>query len=360
MLRVPEGKHQQDRDTGPPDGAAFPPEFDARHLVRRLLQIGLLALVAVVAIATLPGLGEVRERFASGRPAWLLTALALEIGSVLSFVVAFRGVFCRRLNWRLTFDIAASEQAANVLLPAGGAGGLALGAWALKRGGMETGHIARRTVALFLITSSVNFGALIVAGSLLALGIGGSASRALVLVPVGLAALTAVVVISLPRVLPRRERPRGRLRRALAVAGGAVADGIEDAGALIRARDALVVAGALGYMAFDVAALGVAFLAVGDAPGLGTLLVAYTVGQLGGLIPVPGGIGGTDGALIGAFMLYGTSAPAASAAVLAYRAFQLGVPAVVGTLAFVRLQRTLSQSSDPAALCAPMAAGALR
>ena len=89
-------------------------------------------------------------------------------------------------------------------------------------------------------------------------------------------------------------------------------------------------------------------------------MLAYTIGQLGGLIPIPGGIGGVDGALIAAFVIYGTPAPDATAAVLAYRTIQLGVPAIVGTVGFVRLQRTLARSPDPAALCAPMAAGALR
>ncbi len=57
-----------------------------------------------------------------------------------------------------------AEQAANVLLPTGGAGGLALGAWALKRIGMPADRIGPRTVAFFLITSSVNFAAVILAG----------------------------------------------------------------------------------------------------------------------------------------------------------------------------------------------------
>jgi hypothetical protein len=35
-----------------------------------------------------------------------------------------------------------------------------------------------------------------------------------------------------------------------------------------------------------------------------TNLVAYIVGQLGGLIPIPGGIGGVDGGLIGTLVLY--------------------------------------------------------
>ena len=57
---------------------------------------------------------------------------------------------------------------------------------------------------------------------------------------------------------------------------------------------------------FDVAALAAAFAAIGSVPPVGVLLLAYVVGQLGGLIPLPGGVGGADGGLIAALVLYGT------------------------------------------------------
>jgi len=73
----------------------------------------------------------------------------------------------------------------------------------------------------------------------------------------------------------------------------------------------------------------------------------------GGLIPLPGGIGGTDGGLIGALALYGSPLSQATAAVLAYRVVQLGIPAILGSVAFVQLRRTLSREEAPAALCEP-------
>ena len=336
----------------------IPPELSARRLGRRLVQIGVVVLVVLVAVSTLPGLEDVRARLTGARPVWIAVALALEFGSVLAFVAAFRGVFCPHMAWRLSYQVALSEQAANVLLPAGGAGGLALGAWALQRGGMPTHHIARRSVALFLVTSSVNFAAAILAGVAVAAGfIAGSAPLTLTLGPAALAAATMLAVVALPRVLPvGRARPDGRVRRGLAAAGAALGHGIGDAVALVRSRRPMVIAGAIGYMSFDVATLAAAFHAFGGVPPLGLLVLAYTIGQLGGLIPVPGGIGGTDGALIGALVVYGTSAAAATAAVLAYRAFQLGIPALLGTVAFGQLQRTLARSDAPAALCEPMAA----
>jgi uncharacterized membrane protein YbhN (UPF0104 family) len=81
----------------------------------------------------------------------------------------------------------------------------------------------------------------------------------------------------------------------------------------------------------------------------------YTIGQLGGLIPLPGGIGGTDGGLIGAMVLYGAPLSQTAAAVLAYRTFQLGIPAILGAIAFVQLRRTLRASDQPTNLCAPLA-----
>jgi len=350
-----------DPDERPETTGDLPPELDPRHLLRRVVQIALIGLVVIVAVSALPGLGEVRERFAGARPGWLVAAVALELGSVAGFVAAFRGVFCRNLGWRLSVEIATAEQAANVLAPAGGAGGLALGAWALRRGGMATGHIARRSVAFFLITSAVNFAAAIIAGTLLALGVGGSVAPALGIVPAALAAIIALGVVLLARVLARvADRPGGRVRRALTAVSSALGEGMRDAGALVRSGDVLVIAGAVGYMALDVAALGAAFHAFGGGPPAAVLVLAYTVGQLGDLVPVPGGIGGTDGALIGTFVVYGTSAADATAAVLAYRAVQIGLPAIVGTAGFIQLRRTLARSADPAALCAPMAAGALR
>ena len=113
-----------------------------------------------------------------------------------------------------------------------------------------------------------------------------------------------------------------------AAGGGAVGDGVDEAVRLLRAGDPALIAGAAGYMLFDVAMLGVCFVAFGnDVPPVGVLLVAYIIGQLGGLIPIPGGIGGVDGGLIGALVLYGVDAVDAAVAVIAYRGLLLAIPA---------------------------------
>jgi uncharacterized membrane protein YbhN (UPF0104 family) len=346
-----------------------PDALSPRHLAQRLAQIAVILGIGVLLVATLPGLGDVRDRFSEARPGWVAVALALEVGSIVSFVVVFRGVFCLRMPWGFSTQVGLSEQAANVLLPAGGAGGLALGAWALNRAGMSSGHIARRTVAFFLITSSANFLVAVVAGLGLLTGIlPGEAGVALAAVPAALAVLVIGGVLLLPRVLPDRPAPDAaedavvgasklaQVRHRVRHTGATVAEGVRDAGALLRSGRPSVIGGAAGYLLFDVAALTAAFHAFGHAPAPGDFLMAYVLGQLGGLVPLPGGVGGTDGGLVAALALYGTPLASATAAVLAYRAFQLGVPALAGTVAFGRLRRTLQHDTRAAAGCGPMAA----
>lgn len=349
-----------------------PDALSPRHLASRLAQIALVLAVGGLLLATLPGLGEVRDRFSEAQPGWVALALALEVGSVLSFVVVFRGVFCIKMPWGFSAQVGLSEQAANVLLPAGGAGGLALGAWALNRAGMSAGHIARRSVAFFLITSSTNFVVAVLAGLGLVTGIlPGTGNFALAAVPAALAVGVIATVLLLPRILPEMpaEEDRvaaaagaegssrlARLRFRLAHTGATVAEGLRDAGALLRSGRPSVIGGAAGYLIFDMAALIAAFHAFGHVPAAGDFLMAYVLGQLGGLVPLPGGVGGTDGGLVAALALYGTPLASATAAVLAYRAFQLGLPALAGTVAFGRLRQTLQRDSRVAAGCEPMAA----
>jgi uncharacterized membrane protein YbhN (UPF0104 family) len=317
---------------------------DRRRLALRLaLVAGVLAALAV-AIASLPGLDEVRTRLSTASPGWLIAAGVLQIASCLAFVAAFRGVFCRRLPWRLSYELGMAAQGTNVLLPSGGAGGLALAAWALRKTGMPTERLARRTVAFYVLTSSVNFFTAVIAGVALAAGGGALLWTA---GPAAAAALVICAVLALPRLV---SRPRaGRAGRVLT----ALNAGIRDAVLLSRVGNPFILAGAIGFMAFDLLALGAAFAAIGALPSLGTLALAYVVGQLGGLVPLPGGVGGADGGLIAALALYGTPLGTAAAAVLAYRAFQLGLPALLGALAVVRLPRVLEGAPDVGALCEP-------
>jgi uncharacterized protein (TIRG00374 family) len=349
---------------GPPRPEPLPGELGLAGLVRRGAGLALVVLVVALLISTLPGLSEVRERFARADPLWLFVLFALEIGSCLSYVVAFRGVFCTRLSWRFSYEIGMAEQGTNVLLPAGGVGGLALGAWALRQGGMSAERIARRSVCFFVLTSAPNFVCAALFGCALASGALPGAGPVVLTWALGLLAVAAIALVAvLPRILERvdpeqgaagaEERRLARLRRLARQGAVTIADGVHDAAMLLRNRQPYAVLGAIGYMALDVAALAAAFTAFGGAPPFAAFVFAYVIGQLGGLIPLPGGIGGIDGGLIGAFALYGSPLSQATAAVLAYRVVQLGIPAILGAIAFVQLRRTLTREEEPAALCEP-------
>lgn len=347
---------------------ALPRELGAAGLAKRIALLGLLFAVFALLIATVPGIDEVRDRFADARAGWLALMVALEVCSCLSYVAAFKGVFCPRLDWRFSYEVGMAEQGTNVLVPAGGLGGLALGAWVLRQGGMASDRIARRSVSFFLLTSVPNFVCAAVLGILLGSGAVPSAGPRLLAAIFGVLALAVMVAVALsPRLLrrigPDHDRPlreddlRTRARRLARRGAGAAAGGVEDAGMLLRRRQPYALFGAVGYMAFDVAALAASFEAFGVGPTFAAFLFAYVIGQLGGLVPLPGGIGGIEGGLIGALALYGSPLALATAAVLAYRVVQLGLPAILGSIAFLQLRRTLNRDEAPAALCEPYADG---
>jgi glycosyltransferase 2 family protein len=343
--------------------AAMPAEFSARHLRARLLQLAALVIVVAALVWLSPGLGELRGQLKHASAPWFGAAGVVEVLSTLSYVVIFRAVFCARMSWRSSYQIGMAEQAANSLLPAGGAGGLALGAWALNRVGMSANHIARRTVAFFLLTSLANVGCVALFAAVFALGIFGHDAQPGFTYGFGGAALLGIAVtLSLPAWYGRwvsRRRPlpvtAGRLRRTSRHVVDALGEGTADAIVLLRRRPVGVLAGSFGYMAFDIAALGCCFIALGHSPGFGVLVFAYLVGQLGGLLPLPGGIGGTEGGLIGVFALYQVPLAKSAAAVLAYRALQLWIPAALGSVAFVQLRGTLRRESHAETVCEPLA-----
>ena len=115
------------------------------------------------------------------------------------------------------------------------------------------------------------------------------------------AASTLVLLLSLAaprlarRVEHRWEEPEHhRLLRFVARALGATADGIREAVVLLRSGDLRLLAGAVGYLAFDLVVFWAGFRAFGPTPPVAALFLAYLLGQLGALVPLPGGVGGVD------------------------------------------------------------------
>jgi uncharacterized membrane protein YbhN (UPF0104 family) len=338
-----------------PSPAELPREFRGRALRHRALE-AIAALGALVAIFLLaPGLGEVRDRLAGASPGWLVLATLLEGLSFLSYVVMFGPIFCTGLSWRRSWQIGGSELAMGSLVPASGAGGLALGAWVLHRGGMDGERIARRSVAFFLIKSGVNFIAVAVLGTVLALGLlGPHLSLWLTAVPAVVATMVLAAVVAIPRLGPGPDPgpEASRLRRGLNATRRAVTHGAAEALQILRSGNRRVLAGSVGYWVFDNAVLWATFHAFGLSPPLTVVLMGYLIGQLGGLLPIPGGIGGIDGGLIGTLIVYGAPAAVTAAAVLGYRVILFWLPLIMGGIAFAALRRDMPSGYELAS-CAP-------
>ncbi len=343
----------------PPEPAPLPNAFSPNRLRRGLIRLAALIVVAVVVVTLLPGLGELRSRFAHARPAWIAVGCALEVLSVLAYVPAFRIVFCTRMSWVTSYKIAVAEEGAGSLFPVGGAGSLALGVWALRRGGMPAAEIARKTVAFFLLTSVPSVGALALLGVGIASGaLPGHASALLTVVPAAVAVGAIAATLALGRLARRtetrvRQRAGGSRHARLDAALLATADGVDEAVQQLRRRNPLLLLGLLGYLMFDVLVLWASFRAVGFAPQLAIVWIAYLIGQLGNWLPIPGGIGGVELGLIGMFVLYGLPAATATAAVLLYRVIELWIPAILGLVAFLQLRTLLRREADAIDLCQP-------
>jgi uncharacterized protein (TIRG00374 family) len=298
------------------------------------LVVGLLAAV--------PGLHGVTRLLSRMSPGWIALAIFLEVLSGAGYAVAFQAVFTR-VPKRTAARVAWAELAFGAMVPAGGAGGIALGAWLLHERGGRWERIAERSAVLFLLTSAINVAALAVFGLLLAVGVLPGPHRLLLgVVPATVGASVLLIAIALPRILTANVRARAAKHPRLTRTLEGLAESIRDAERYLLSGGWKLV-GAVGFMAFDVMVLWVFLRALGHAPDAAPLVLGYLIGYLANMIPVPGGVGALDGGLVGALTVYGVGGTVATSAVLAYHAIALGVPLVIGTIAFLVLRRQLAE-----------------
>jgi uncharacterized membrane protein YbhN (UPF0104 family) len=332
----------------------------------------------------LSGLGATAHRIERGDKWWIAIGVVFELCSFAGYVVLFRAVFVRKgsdssnlIGWRESYQITMAGLAATRLFATAGAGGVALTAWALRRSGMEARLVACRMVAFMVLLYVVYAAVLLVDG--VGLGIGlfpGGGSFAITIIPAIVAALLfalagamALLPGDIERRLGRWATGSGRLAHWVASAGtvpALAASGIRTAIDLIRSRDAGLL-GAPAWWGFDICVLWACFHAFGSPPPFTVILMCYFVGTLGNLLPLPGGLGGVEGGMIGAFAAFGVDFNLALLAVLSYRAISFWLPTVPGAIAYFELRRTVARwraqqsrpSEDQAPVGAIEAAGSL-
>lgn len=341
-------------------------------VTRRRLILGAVVTVVLVVglyflIPKLAGLNKTWGQLKHGDPVLLAVGAVLEMASVGGYALLFRNVFGRgmaRIDWRASIQIPLAGIAAIRLLSAAGAGGVAVTVWALRRAGMTRGVVACRMVASYVLQYSIYMLAMLVCGLGLWFGLfSGRGSFSLDIVPALFAALVIMIVaamIFIPQDFERRlsqlSHRRGRIGRwaaRSATAPETLGAGVRTAVAVIRERP-LALVGAAAYWGFDIAVLGLSFRAFGQAVPLAVLVMGYFIGTLGSLLPLPGGIGGVEGGMIGAFAAFGVPDGRAVVGVLAYRAISFWLPTIPGIVGYFRLRVTVRgwQLADQAAATA--------
>src|SRR3954447_23196174 len=186
---------------------------DRRAIAKRAAFFVVFAIAAGVALAALPGVDEVRDRLTGANPWWIVAVAVCAFNSMMGFVRALWSAFDRVMPFRRALVLGFAEQGANVLLPAGGTGGPAFGAFVMRRLGVP-GHLAdQRHAALFLATSAVSFFALALAGYGEAIGLlAGDVALTWTLVPAVGATAAIVLAVLFARSETPEEPKAGKLR----------------------------------------------------------------------------------------------------------------------------------------------------
>jgi uncharacterized protein (TIRG00374 family) len=341
------------RETGPPEALPRVVLTRGRVIVSLVFMVGVVAFL-YFGLPKLVGFSTSLHRLQEGNGWWLGGAALLEFLSFCGYVSLFRAVFAHRssrIGWNVSYQITMAGLAATRLFAAAGAGGIALTAWALRRSGMERRLVASRMIAFMALLYGVYMSVLVVDGAGLYLGLWpGGGAFAITIIPAlfGLAVITLFLAISLlPRDFDRLMRTGAqgggiisRLSSRLASAPTAAATGVRTAIALLRSGDPGLL-GAIAWWGFDIATLWACFHAFGYAPHTGVIVMAYFIGWIGNTLPLPGGIGGVEGGLIGALTAFGVEVQGAVVAVLAYRAFSFWLPTLPGAAAYFQLRRTV-------------------
>jgi uncharacterized membrane protein YbhN (UPF0104 family) len=332
---------------------------------RQAIAFGVFVLTIVgfmyFVLPKLAGVGTTLHHIENGDAWWIAVGVVLELASFAGYVVLFRAVFVGRgahppgpIGWRESYQITMAGLAATRLFATAGAGGIALTAWALRRSGMEARLVACRMVAFIVLLYAVYAGSVLLDG--IGLGIGlfpGGGSFALTIVPAIVAAILIAAVGAMALLPGDIERRLGRWAASRSgpparwVALGATvpalaASGVRTAIELIRSRDPGLL-GAVAWWGFDISVLWAMFHAFGSPPPFTVIWMAYFLGMLGNLLPLPGGLGGVEGGMIGAFVAFGVDFNLAYVSVLAYRAISFWLPTIPGTVAYFQLRRTVAR-----------------
>jgi uncharacterized membrane protein YbhN (UPF0104 family) len=287
-------------------------------------------------------------------PLWLVAAVGFEFGSCLSYLVVFRRFFpeppapvSRQVAWM--------AMGAGAVLPGGNFSSAAATGWLLRRDGIGARALVERCGALLCFLTLFGFFINGLAGAALLVGLGHGPHD---LEHTGVPILVSLFVIgSATLAMLASRRYAARAPKSV----GALGASLDSAWASV-VRPHWRMLGAAGFLWLDMGALWAACQATGHPVGLLAMAVAYFIGYLATMIPIPLGLGVLDSGLAGALVLYGFSPTASVSAVLVYHAISVWVPGLGGLIAWLPTRgrsggQVVASQGETAPTVAPATAG---
>ncbi|HET7418489.1 MAG TPA: lysylphosphatidylglycerol synthase transmembrane domain-containing protein [Solirubrobacterales bacterium] len=333
------------------------PIFTTRRLVQTVVLVLILLGAIYFLFPKLVGLGDALSRLDDADPLWIGIAIAFNVVAYATYIALFKAVVggdALRLKWSETYEINMAGVAGTLLFSAGGAGGIAVTYWALRKAGMTRRDVGRRMVAFVSLHYVFYPIALIVFGILLRTGVmNGKSSVELTIVPAAVAGLMLILGVLITLIPADAEQRLARFahsersRNFLAAAGkvpATLGEGFRFALSLFThpSRGGLAVFGAAGFWAASIGVLWASFHAFGVHVPLAVVVQGFFLGMVANLFPLaPAGVGAVDAGMIGAFVLFGIPEETVFPAVLIFRLVAFWMPIPPGILAFFQLRHTV-------------------
>ncbi len=332
-----------------------------KHLLGRVFVYVLMLFIVVAIIKLVP---RIWKDVSEGNPLYVALAIPFEILSIAGYVLLFWAVYgaaakrkdqgadaARPLTLKESMQLTTSRLALGDTLPGGGASGFAVQFWALSRAGFSAAQISRTTTAFLVLSNTVMTVMIFVLGVLIGAGITqGHLHPAITWTSAG-AALALIITLLLfakkgahfepppPDATPPHTGKHAKWRNMLWSVTVRLPPGANDAMHIIRRPYAII--GMLANPGFDFCAFYLGYAAVGDPLPLSIMLMAYFIGQVGSLIPLPGGIGGVQGLAIGVLIAGGAPGATATAGVLVWTGVALGTQIVWGFWQYWGLHKSM-------------------
>jgi uncharacterized protein (TIRG00374 family) len=329
---------------------------DPKRIVQTVVAVVVLVAAIYYLFPRVVGIEDEVRRLGDGDPVWITVALAFSVLMFASYVGLFKGVVGQklRLRWTESYQITMAGLAATRLFSAGGAGGIVLTYWALRKAGMPRRQSAGRMVAFLVLLYAVYMFTLVINGILLEVGVfSGPDPAGLTIIPAAFAGGVIVIfllIALIPGDFQRRladaspDTRLGRIAVRVATVPETMAAGTRLAIAIVRdpRRGGMALAGAVGFWAANIAILWASFKAFDVSVGGAVIVQGFFVGMVANLFPfAPGGVGAVDAGMIGTFVLFGLPSGAVFAAVLCYRVIAFWLPLPPGVVAFFQLRGTV-------------------